>query len=52
MCEYLDRAKSATTDNRPEFIRMIEECKKDMFDIVLVHKLDRFARNRQDSIGY
>lgn len=50
--EYVDKAKSATTDNRPEFLRMIADSKKEEFDIVLVHKLDRFARNRQDSIGY
>lgn len=40
------------TDNRPEFLRMISEASEQKFDIVLVHKLDRFARNRQDSIGY
>ena len=40
------------TDNRPEFLNMIADSKKEEFDIVLVHKLDRFARNRQDSIGY
>lgn len=50
--EYVDRARSATTDNRPEFLRMIEDSKKRLFDVVLVHKLDRFARNRADSIGY
>lgn len=50
--EYIDKAKSATTDNRPEFLRMVADSKKEEFDIVLVHKLDRFARNRQDSIGY
>ena len=50
--EYIDRAKSATTDNRPEFQRMIEDSNLKMFDVVLVHKLDRFARNRFDSIHY
>ena len=50
--EYVDRARSAMTDNRPEFLRMIADAKKETFDVVLVHKLDRFARNRQDSIGY
>ena len=50
--EYIDRARSATTDNRPEFLRMIADSKKETFDVVLVHKLDRFARNRYDSIGY
>jgi site-specific DNA recombinase len=50
--EYIDKAKSAMTDNRPEFLRMIADSKLGGFDIVLVHKLDRFARNRHDSIGY
>ena len=49
---FNDRAKSATTDKRPGFLEMIEESKKKNFDVVLVHKLDRFARNRHDSIGY
>lgn len=49
---FTDRAKSATTDKRPGFLEMIEESKKKKFDVVLVHKLDRFARNRHDSIGY
>src|SRR5690606_38229479 len=44
--EFVDKAKSATTDNRPEFLRMIKESAKKKFDVVLVHKLDRFARNR------
>lgn len=50
--EYIDKAKSAMTDNRPEFLKMISDSAKGGFDLVLVHKLDRFARNRQDSIGY
>ena len=50
--EYIDRAVSGTTDNRPDFLRMISDAEKNLFDVVLVHKLDRFARNRQDSIGY
>ena len=50
---YIDEAKSATsTLNRNEFMRMIADSKKGDFDIVLVHKLDRFARNRYDSAIY
>ena len=52
VAQYIDKAKSATTDNRPEFLRMITEAESGLFNVVLVHKLDRFARNRQDSIGY
>ena len=43
--EYIDRAKSATTANRPEFQRMIADSKRSGFEVVLVWKLDRFARN-------
>jgi DNA invertase Pin-like site-specific DNA recombinase len=49
---YIDRALSARTDNRPEFQRLIKESAKQMFDVVLVWKLDRFARNRYDSAHY
>ncbi len=49
---YIDRAMSAKTDNRPEFQRMIAESGKNMFDTVIVWKLDRFARNRYDSARY
>ena len=49
---YIDRAYSAKTDNRPEFQRMINDSRQRLFDIVLVWKLDRFARNRYDSANY
>jgi len=49
---YIDKAKSATTDNRPEFQQMIADAANNQFDVVLVHKLDRFSRNRNDSIAY
>ena len=48
--EYIDRAKSATTDDRPEFQRMIADSKQGTFNIVLVHKSDRFSRNRRDRV--
>lgn len=49
---YIDHALSAKTDNRPDFQRMIKDSEKNMFDVVLVWKLDRFARNRYDSAHY
>lgn len=49
---YIDRALSAKTDNRPDFQRMIKDSAKGLFDVVLVWKLDRFARNRYDSAHY
>lgn len=50
--EYVDRAKSAMTDNRPSFLDMVKESADGEFDILIVHKLDRFARNRYDSAHY
>lgn len=49
---YIDRAYSAKTDKRPEFQNMIRDSGKKLFDIILVWKLDRFARNRYDSARY
>ena len=49
---YIDRAVSAKTDNRPQFQQMIKDSERKLFDIVLVWKLDRFARNRYDSARY
>lgn len=49
---YIDRALSAKTDNRPDFQKMIKDSEKHTFDVVIVWKLDRFARNRYDSAHY
>ena len=49
---YIDEAKSATTDRRPAFQQMIADSSNHTFDILLVHKLDRLARNRYDSAVY
>ena len=49
---YIDRAYSAKTDNRPEFQRMISDSFNRNFEIVIVWKLDRFARSRFDSAKY
>lgn len=49
---YTDEAKTATSDDRPNFIKMIKDSNNGLFDAVIVHKLDRFARNRYDSAYY
>ena len=41
---YIDRAYSAKTDNRPEFQRMIKDSYKHAFDCIIVWKLDRRQR--------
>ena len=48
----IDRALSAKTYNRPEFQRMIKDNAKKLFDVIIVWKLGRFARNRYDGAHY
>ena len=49
---YIDRALTAKSDNRPDFQKMIKDAEKDLFEVIIVWKLDRFARNRYDSAIY
>ena len=47
---YVDEAKTATTTvGRDEFNRMINDSKNSLFSYVIIHKLDRFSRDRYDS---
>lgn len=50
--EYIDRALTGTKDQRPDFQRMIDDAAKKQFEMIIVWKLDRFARNRYDSAIY
>ncbi len=50
--EYVDPGFSARTDNRPAFKRMISDAKQSKFDVVLVLRGDRFARNRMHAAMY
>ena len=52
--QFIDRAKSATSDKRPEFQNMIKFYEADTTGIsmVIVHKLDRFSRDKYDSAMY
>ena len=50
---YIDEAKTGTTTaGRNEFLDMISDSKKHLFSYVIVHKLNRFARSRFDSVYY
>lgn len=51
---YADRATSASKDieKRVQFLKMIKDSEKGLFDAVIVYKLDRFARSRYDSATY
>ena len=51
---YTDEAQSGTTDNRDDFKVMIDDILRGKIDVdaVLVHKFNRFARNKYDSALY
>ena len=49
---YIDEARSGTTDDREEFQKMIAESAGSGCKGVVVHKLDRFARDRYASAVY
>ena len=42
---YADEALTGTKDNRNEFQRMLDDCKKDKIDIIITKSISRFARN-------
>lgn len=52
VAEYVDEGVSARTPARPQFQLMIRAARSHPrpFDVILVHKTDRFARNREDAI--
>lgn len=52
--EFVDEGASARTSDRPQFQRMIALARQQPrpFDVILVHKTDRFARNREDAVVY
>ena len=50
---YADEGISGTQAlKRPEFMRMIRDCKKGKIDLILTKSVQRFARNTLDSIEY
>ena len=52
MVNYADKAKSGTNSSkRSEFLRMIRDAEKGLFEVVIVHKLDR-SRDKYDSALY
>jgi site-specific DNA recombinase len=49
--EYVDAGESAKTAHRPDLQRMLADIRKQRPDYVIVHKIDRLARNRADDIA-
>lgn len=51
--EYVDEAETATTsDNRTDFLNMLSDAKKGLFDYIIVWQFSRFARNKEESVLY
>ncbi len=48
---YIDEGLSGRTADRPEFQQMRRDAKAKKFDALVVHKFDRFARNRTDALA-
>jgi len=42
---YTDEAMTGTKDNRPQFMKMIQDCRDGKIDMVITKSVSRFARN-------
>lgn len=49
---YADRHITGKTDARPEFQRLIADCKAGKFDAIVVYKTDRLSRDKYDAVIY
>ncbi|MCM1440131.1 MAG: recombinase family protein [Roseburia sp.] len=49
---YPEKARTGTNDNRPAFQKMMRDAQTGAFQYIIVYLMDRFARNRRDSIMY
>ena len=50
--EYVDEAQTGTNANRKSFQEMIQDAQKREFRFVIVHRMDRWARNVDDARYY
>ena len=48
---YKDEAQSGRNADRPAFQQMRQDARSRKFDALVVHKFDRFARNRTDALA-
>ena len=50
---YIDEGITGTSDiKRNNFMKMINDSKKDLFDLIITKEISRFSRNTLDSIKY
>lgn len=47
---YIEEGLSGSTLKRPQLQRLIDDCKNDRLDVLLVYKLDRLSRSLRDII--
>lgn len=52
VAEYKDEEITGRYDRRDDFQKMIRDAKHGLFDVIIIHKFNRFARNRYDSAIY
>lgn len=48
--EYVEAGDSARSANRPELQRLLRDVRQKRFDYVIVHKIDRWARWKEDDV--
>lgn len=48
---YVDEGHSGRTANRPAFKELRKDARNKKFEAIIVHKFDRFARNRTDALA-
>src|SRR5689334_3780094 len=48
---YRDEGQSGRTANRSAFSQMLQDAQRKQFDAIVVHRFDRFSRNRLDSMA-
>jgi len=49
--EFVDRGESARSADRPELQRLLSFVREQRVQFVIVHKVDRLARNRADDVA-
>jgi site-specific DNA recombinase len=48
--EYVDPGESGGDMNRPALQKLIADCSNNIFDMILVYKLDRLSRSQKDTL--
>lgn len=49
--EYIDEGESALKQNRPQYMRLLEDARRRKIDAVVVYKLDRLSRSLKELVN-